>query len=285
MNYSYQPNQLLVVAVCFVSILASQQGYGQTDVHEHHQSASSMTSEARDPHEYADGYTLHSGPYLDATMPPHMHGGDNPIGVVIVDRLEQQTKKSEAPSTSYEADLWLGTPYEKALLRLEGNIYSEKLTQSTNELLWAQAIHPYWDMVMGVRYDAGKSPGKAYAAFGIKGLAPYWFESELTGYITDQGELSLSGKAEYEMLFTQKLILTPRLELALGNKGDREQGLGSGLQESSIGLRLRYEVIRQFAPYIGIEWKQKFGETGRIAKRDQESPSVNHLVGGVRFWF
>lgn len=245
----------------------------------------SAPEDARDPDAYSNGYTLHSGPYLVSPETAHMHGTDDLFWAVQMDRLEQRRSPNERPETAYETDIWLGTSYDKALMRLEGKIEANKLADSTNEILWAHAISTFWDMILGVNYEAGDFKGKGSGAFGVKGLAPYWFESEITVYIGEGQDWKVRSEFEYELLFTQKLILTPRLEFSVANKGDPERGLGSGLREGALGMRLRYEFIRRFGPYLGIEREQSFAETARIAKAKGKNKGQTDYLGGVRFWF
>ena len=122
-------------------------------------------------------------------------------------------------------------------------------------------------------------------AFGVQGLAPYWFELDVTAYVGDDGRTSLSAEAEYELLLTQKLILQPRAELNLYGKNDAENGLGSGLSDLAVGLRLRYEFSRQFAPYIGVEWTDTYGDTADYRRAAGQDTSGTQFVAGLRFWF
>ena len=171
------------------------------------------------------------------------------------------------------------------MIKAEGEVAKGKLQEARTELLWGHAIATFWDTQLGVRYDSGVGPDRGWLAFGVQGLAPYWFEVDATAYAGENGRTALRLGAEYELLLTQKLILQPRIELNLYGKSDVERGIGSGLSEAQTGLRLRYEFTRQFAPYIGVERVSKFGQTADIARDEGEKSAVTRWVAGVRFWF
>ncbi|EQD70574.1 Copper resistance B precursor, partial [mine drainage metagenome] len=126
----------------------------------------------------------------------------------------------------------------------------------------------FWDSTLGVRHDFGNGPGRNWAAFGVQGLAPYWFDIEATGYVGAGGRTAARFKAEYELLITQRLILQPEFEANLYGKPDPAWRLGSGLSDASLGLRLRYEIRREFAPYIGVVWQRVFGGTADLRRAE-----------------
>lgn len=241
-------------------------------------------ADARDPHMYSGGTTLDTGAYA---LPPserlrladeHMFGG------VLVDRLERGYTR-DGNSTAYDAQAWFGNPYNRLVLKAEGEVSKGKLQESRTEALWGHAIATFWDTQLGVRIDNGVGPDRGWLAFGVQGLAPYWFEVDATAYVGDQGRTAFRLGAEYELLLTQKLILQPRVELNMYGKSDTGRGIGSGLAETQAGVRLRYEFSRQFAPYIGVERASKFGQTADLAREDGEKSGVTRWVAGVRFWF
>jgi copper resistance protein B len=136
-----------------------------------------------------------------------------------------------------------------------------------------------------VRHDLGVGPQRNWLAFGVQGLAPYWFELQATGYASSQGRLAARLRAEYTVRFTQRLMLQPELELNLYNKDDPAQRIGSGVSDAELGLRLRYEVTRQFAPYVGVVWSRRFGTTAAFARADGQPVFDRQWVAGIRFWF
>jgi len=241
-------------------------------------------ADARDPHAYSGGYTLDSGPYV-LTTGKRMHLGDeHKFGSLLIDRLEA-VQASGNNSAAYGMQAWFGRDYDRAVLKSEGNYESGAFTETSSELLWSHATSAYWNRELGVRYDGGAGPGRSWLAFGYQGLAPYWFEVDATAYVGEGGRTALGVEGEYEMLFTQKLILQARGEASAYGQDDAARGIGSGLSEVAVGFRLRYEIRREFAPYVGIEWAGKFGGTADYAKAASEPTSETRAVAGLRFWF
>lgn len=231
---------------------------------------------ARDPHAYAEGYDF--GPYSLRMADTHS------FGALLVDNLE--TVRSDDNSTAaYDLQAWYGRTFDRAVLKAEGDIDDGEITEARTELLWSHAVAPFWDTQLGMRYDSGAGPDRAWLAFGVQGLAPYWFEVEVTGYLGEEGRSALRVDTEYELLLTQKLILQPRIEANAYGRRDTERGLGSGLSDITAGLRLRYEIRREFAPYVGVEWAGKFGQTKDLARSAGEDANETRLVAGLRFWF
>jgi len=238
----------------------------------------------RDPHAYADGYTLDSGAY--ALPGPRLLrlSDEHSFGSLLFNRLER-VHTSDANSTAYDAQAWFGRDYNRLVVKAEGDVAQGKLEDARTELLWGHAIASFWDAQLGVRHDSGIGPSRNWLALGVQGLAPYWFEMDASAYAGDNGKTALRLGAEYELLLTQKLILQPRAEFNLYGKSDPERDIGSGLSDALAGLRLRYEYTRQFAPYVGIEWAGKFGETADLARVAGSKTSETRWVAGVRFWF
>lgn len=236
----------------------------------------SAPANARDPHAYAGGQD--AGPYrLDL-------GDTQSLTTLMLENFEIARSDGNT-SGAYDLQIWHGRTYDRVVVKAEGDIDDGRIEDARNELLWGHAITPYWDTQLGVRYDSGEGPDRSWLAFGVQGLAPYWFEVEATGYLGENGRTALRLDASYELLFTQKLVLQPRLEAELYGKNDKANGLGSGLAEVSAQLRLRYEVRRELAPYIGIEWRRKFGKTEDLARATGGDASDVRIVAGLRYWF
>ena len=138
---------------------------------------------------------------------------------------------------------------------------------------------------MGLRYDTNPGPDRGFAVFNLTGLAPYWFETDTSLYVSEDGDVSINGEYEYELLLTQRLILQPRAEFTANARDVPEYGLGRGLNSTEMGLRLRYEIRREFAPYIGVSWTQKYGDTKDMAQAAGESTSSTAFVVGIRAWY
>lgn len=233
---------------------------------------------ARDPHAYSGGYTL--GPKDKRLVLADEHN----FGSLLVDRLEAASNSGDT-TINYDMQAWFGRDYNRLVFKAEGSIESGSLEEASTELLWGRALTTFWDTQLGIRYDNGEGPGRSWLAFGIQGLAPYWFEVDITAYLGQNGRTALSMEAEYEILLTQKLILQPRLEAGLYGKDDIPLGIGSGLSEVSAGLRLRYEFRREIAPYLGIEWAGKYGNTADLSRAAGQDTKETRWVAGIRFWF
>ena len=237
----------------------------------------SAPPDARDPHAYAEGYDFGPLPRMDMGDSHYLHS-------LMVERLERARTHDDS-STEYDLQAWFGRDYDRAVLKAEGEVDGGKLQDARTELLWGHAVATYWDTQLGVRYDSGAEPSRGWLALGIQGLAPYWFELEATAYIGEQGRTALRFAGEYELLLTQKLILQPRVEADIYGKRDAARDIGSGLSDLVTGLRLRYEIRREFAPYIGVERSGKFGGTADFARADGKQTMETRIVAGLRFWF
>lgn len=231
---------------------------------------------ARDP-DYSDGISFK--PDNDV----HMHG-DARLGMLLIDRLEY-FNGNDGNGTSFETKAWYGGDIDKLWLKLEGDYSDSRLHDLRSEALWDHAVSAYWDTQLGVRHDAGIGPARNWAAFGFQGLAPYWFELEATAYVGSSGRTAARLEAEYEVLFSQRLILTPKLEFNAYGKNDRARDIGKGLSDASVGLRLRYEIRRRFAPYIGVSWVRRVGTSADYARADGHRALDRQIVAGVRIWF
>ncbi|WP_426369965.1 copper resistance protein B [Pseudocolwellia sp. HL-MZ7] len=243
----------------------------------------SAPKDARDPHAYSAGTTLTEGPYALEGNERLTLADEHPFYALLGDRLEYN---EQANAGVFDLQAWYGTTFDRLVIKTEGDFSEGSLEENQTDILWGHGISAYWDTQMGVRFDYNKGgENRQWLAFGLQGLAPYWFELDMTAYIGEQGNTALTFEAEYELLLTQKLIVQPRAELTLYGKRDLENGLGSGLSSSAIGLRVRYEFTRQFAPYIGVEWSNKFGSTADYAKSNEQSSNDTAFVAGINFWF
>jgi len=244
----------------------------------------SAPADARDPHAYSGGYTLDKGPYaLPGTRQLRLADEHN-FGLLLIDRLERVYNR-DGNATAYDAQAWFGRDYDRLVIKAEGDAAKSKLQEARTELLWGHAFAPFWDTQLGVRYDSGIGPDRGWLAFGVQGLAPYWFEVDAAAYVGNNGRTALRLSGEYEILLTQKLILQPRAEFNLYGKNDEARDIGSGLSSGTVGLRLRYEINRQFAPYVGIERSNTLGKTADLVRAAGESTGKTLWVAGVRIWF
>ena len=159
------------------------------------------------------------------------------------------------------------------------------LGDSQQQFLYSRAVTTYFDLQGGLRSDLDSRPTRNWAAFGIQGLAPYFFDLELTGFVSGQGHLAAKLQASYDLLITQRLILQPQIELNIYSKADPARLTGPGFSDIDTGLRLRYEFSRQFAPYIGVVYEGKFGQTANFVRQAGESTGDVRFVFGIRAWF
>lgn len=202
------------------------------------------------------------------------------LNYVLADRLERQWDNS---ATVLDLQGWVGKDLQKFWWKAEGE-YGDS-DRSAIEAFYSKAHSAYFDIQFGLRQEFGSSPSRTSLAIGLQGLAPQWFELDTTAYLADDGDLSLRFEAEYELLMAQRLVLQPRIELTAGTGNSSERGLGSGLRESQLGLRLRYEIRRKIAPYIGITWNRAFGNTKDMRQQiDDDYDDISGVVG-LRFWF
>lgn len=153
------------------------------------------------------------------------------------------------------------------------------------QFLYSRMISEFWDVQAGVRHDVRPRPQTTYAVVGVQGVAPYFFDITAQTFLSENGKLSARLEAEYDLLITQKLILQPVAEINVSAQRVRELDLGRGINDVELGLRLRYEFAREFAPYVGVNWERKLGETANIARRHGEDASSLSFVTGIRFWF
>lgn len=205
---------------------------------------------------------------------------------VLFDQLEAQDAEG-GDMLSWDVTGWSGRApsLNRLWFRSEGERESGRTDRAELELLWGHSFARWWDFVAGVRQDFRPSPDQSWAAFGIQGLAPYRFELGATGYIGEAGQAAARLEAEYELLITNRLILQPRIELDWFRDDDPRRGIGSGLAEGEVGLRLRYEFRREVAPYIGLVRARKFGDTADLARAAGADPKDTRLVAGIRLWF
>jgi len=204
---------------------------------------------------------------------------DDPlVTMFLMDRFE--VLDNDENTRVWEGSFWIGYDINKLYLYSEGEATSGGLESSQNELVYSRAIAAFWDAQIGVAYDKNDDASKTWGEIAISGLAPYYFETRAALLVNGEGNVGLRLEAEYEALLTQKLILTPSLEADLYTKDDPDMHIGSGLSNLEAGLRLRYEFIRELAPYIGITWEKTFGNTRDYHPIDEASAMV-----GVRFWF
>ncbi len=207
---------------------------------------------------------------------------------LLFDQLEYQVNDSQN-LFNWDATGWVGGDYQKMVLKTEGYVnLGDGNGEAEIQILYSKLVLPYWDLQMGLRYEQlyGETDNsRGFVVIGMQGLAPYFVEVDGAIFISHQGDISARLKLESDLLLSQKLILTPKLETNLAIQQVEDFGVGSGFNDLELGLRLRYEVNRQFAPYIGVTWTKLFGDTAQFAEGEGESSNDLKFVGGVRLMF
>jgi copper resistance protein B len=241
----------------------------------------------RDPHAYSDGLALDSGAFALPGERQLVLADEHAFWSVLFNRFEYADGLSKGLGNAKQYDMqgWYGKDYNRLVVKLEGEIVDNKLEGSESQILWGHAFTKFWDTQLGVRFDTFEGPSKEWLVFGVQGLAPYWFEVNTSLSVGAEGRTAFDLEAEYELLITQRLILQPRVVLSAYGKDDPENGVGKGLSSVTTGLRLRYEFSREFAPYLGIEWTGKYGNTADFTKLEGGSTKQTQWVAGIRFLF
>ena len=203
-----------------------------------------------------------------------------------LDQLEGRLGGGADNGFRWEGEAWVGSDQNRLWIKSEGEVDGHgTVSDGQQEIFYDRPITAYFDLQGGARYDLDSGPGRGWAAFGIEGLAPYFVKVSATGYVGGGGRLAAKLMVAYDQLLTNRLVLEPEAELNIYSRDDPERQIGSGVSDLDAGLRLRYEIARKFAPYIGVTWQQKFGRTADFVQAAGERSSDVRLTGGVRAWF
>lgn len=212
------------------------------------------------------------------------HGGGT-FSQVMLDLAELRIRAGRE-GYRWNGEAWIGGDIDRFWVKSEGEgLFGEKVESAEVQALYSRAIDPYWNLQGGIRQDLGAGPGRTYATLAIEGLAPYWFEVEGALFLSDKGDLLARAEVSYDQRVTQDLVLQPRVELNLAAQDMPANRIGAGLSDAELGLRLRYERVREFAPYLGISWERRFGRTADFARAHGEDAGDLNFVFGVRAWF
>ncbi|MGI9328343.1 MAG: copper resistance protein B [Pseudomonadales bacterium] len=214
------------------------------------------------------------------------HHGAQLHWMLLGERFELQTNEGD-PAMVWEGQAWIGGDLQKFWLKSEAEYETEDthLAELEIQALYSRAVTPFWDLQAGVRQDIKPKPSRSYGVIGLAGLAPYWFEVDAALFFSDESDVSVRLEAEYELRLTQRLLLQPRIELNGAFSADEEIGVGAGLGSVDFGLRLRYELAKEFAPYVGLRLSHALGDSADLRRAEGEDRNVFSLVAGVRFWF
>jgi copper resistance protein B len=214
---------------------------------------------------------------------------DNPqFTYALADQLEYRSATNGAPGIKFDGFGWSGGDIKRLWFKTEGFASStSRAREGEISLLYGRLVKPFYDFQAGLRFvpSLGIKPSRTYAVVGYQGLAPYNFDVEPSLFVSQNGKISARFTTSYDVLFTQRLILQPRLETNLALQKDEAVGIGSGINDIDLGLRLRYEFRREFAPYIGIAWVQKFGQAHAFALREGTDHVQLPILAGIHVWF
>ena len=214
-----------------------------------------------------------------------LKGMGEKLSLVKVEQLEWRNHKGR-DGYAWDAKAWYGGDIDKILLRSEGDgARGESLEKGEIQGLWSHAVNHLYNVELGVRQDFAAGPKPTYAVIGLQGDAPYWVELESALYVSHKGDIHARVKAAHDMRITQELLLQPAVEVNAALQDVPERHIGRGLEDIELGLRLRYEIVREFAPYIGLHYERKLGRTADFARADGESVGQTSLTIGVSFWF
>ncbi len=220
---------------------------------------------------------------------PAVH--DGPINTLtLFEKSEFRT--GDAPdAVVFDAQGWIGGDYRRFWWKAEGEQETKGAKAGEFEVqgLYSRLVSPFWDFQTGVRIDRqyrGRMHATtAYFVLGLEGLAQYWFEVEPVLFVSEKGKVSFRLTASYDQLITQRLVLQPRIDLNAAFQNDPKRNLAAGLNDVELGLRLRYDLSRQFSPYVGVAWRRVLGGTAGLARRSGEDISTTSIMFGLRIWF
>jgi len=223
----------------------------------------------------------HSG-HGDAMKHDH---GDNPLLVYgAIDHLEALLD-SDQEAYALEAQGWIGKDLDKFWLKTDLALSEGELEEAEVQALYSRALSSYWDLQAGVRHDDRPGPSRDWLVLGLQGLAPYWFDVDAALFVTSGGQTSARLQAEYELLITQQLVLSPQVSLTFYGQNDPLHATGAGLAEATAGVRLSYAFKREFAPYIGFNWRAHYGQTADYVRQQGEPVEHSETVVGLQAWF
>lgn len=199
--------------------------------------------------------------------------------------LGERFERLDDERFNWEAQGWFGRDLDKLWFKTEGHREQGTTERAEVQALYSRAVAPFWDLQAGLRHDAGVGATRTHAVFGLMGLAPYWFEVDLAAFLSEHGDVSTRLEVEYELRLSQRLLLQPRVELNYSFSDDVAAGIGQGFSDTSVGLRLRYEIRREFAPYLGVEWSRAFGTTAQLFGNQGKERDDLTVVAGLRVWY
>ncbi len=224
---------------------------------------------------------------MTALLPlPILAGGpDDPLLFkFMADRLELRDG-SEGSLQSWEVDAWAGKDLNKLWIKMSGERADGTVLSSEVDLLYSRAVAPFWDLQLGLRHQSRPGPSQDWVGLGFKGEAPYGIETDINLFVNEDSLAELRIELEYEYMITRRWVLLPSLEASLFSDDDATRGIGSGLSSMELGLRLGWEMRREFMPYLGLNLEQSFGNTADQLEAAGEDSIDTQWVAGISFWF
>ncbi|WP_339929663.1 copper resistance protein B [uncultured Brevundimonas sp.] len=214
-----------------------------------------------------------------------VENGEIRTTAVIIDRLEANFADGEQGYT-WDAQGWTGDDINRFWWKTEGEgEFGGGVEDAEVQALYSRAFRPFWDVQTGLRQTYRPEGDRTDLVVGVQGLAPYWFEVDVAAFLSNKGELTARAEVEYDQRITNRWILQPRAEINFSAEDIPELSIGSGLTSLQFGARLRYEIRKEFAPYVGLEWNKSFGNTADFLEADGRSSEDTRLVVGIRAWF
>jgi len=212
----------------------------------------------------------------------------------LVDVLEYRPSTGGGEGTNdyrWDGEGWYGGDYNRLWFKSEGQQDTAlKADYDVDfQLLYGRFIQKHYDFQIGPRVETqtfrGRNVTRGLGVIGIEGLVPYNYEFESALFIDQTGAVSARLSLTKDMLLTQRLILQTRFETNGAGQRVERFTTGSGLNNLELGVRLRYEIRREFGPYVGISLDRSFGETATLVRQEGGNPSQIRFVVGVRAWF
>jgi len=226
----------------------------------------------------------HAQAMQHSTEPPFSH--EVFTGAVLFEKLEYGWGLDGPNIGRWDGQAWYGGDVNRVWLKTEGETArSGRVEGAEVQLLYSRLLSYYWDIQAGIRYDIRPKPDRFYGVIGLQGLAPGMFEVDVQGFVSERGDLSARAEVSYDAYITQRLVLQPNVEANFALQEVEELGIGAGINDVEAGLRLRYEFTREVAPYVGVSYERKLGDTARFARNEGEDVGGWQLVTGIRLFF
>jgi len=229
----------------------------------------------------------------DNSTGPHGNFGAQPVhdnqsfATFRADRFEHQWRDENEEILLWDVSAWVGNDFNRLSAESEGEfaLDGDEVEEAGVEIFYTRTLTPFWDAQAGLRHDFEPDPSRSFFALGLQGLAPLWLEMDAKAYVSEDGDVSAEVEAEYELLITQRLQLIPRLEAGFSAQDVPEYETWQGMTDLTLGARLLYQIRRKLAPYIGVSWTRKIGETAHNVDKEGGDVDSAALVAGLRFWF